>query len=53
MCIGKIYTLPGNILLNPGRAHTYIEVRNKGDRPIQVNSSLLLITLLDSYSTNN
>jgi urease beta subunit len=35
---GEIITLPGTIHLNKGRLHTYIEVINAGDRPIQVGS---------------
>ena len=38
MLPGEIYTAPGEIELNPGRAVLTISVANSGDRPIQVGS---------------
>jgi urease subunit beta len=38
MIPGAIETLPGEIELNAGRASVTLEVRNTGDRPIQVGS---------------
>lgn len=38
MTPGEILTLPGDILLNAGRAAIEIEVANTGDRPVQVGS---------------
>ena len=38
MIPGEIETQPGEIELNAGRASVMLEVRNTGDRPIQVGS---------------
>jgi urease subunit beta len=38
MTPGEIISLPGDILLNEGRAAIEIEVANTGDRPVQVGS---------------
>ena len=38
MIPGEIDTAPGEIELNVGRATVTVEVRNTGDRPIQVGS---------------
>ncbi|KAH9308665.1 hypothetical protein KI387_036576 [Taxus chinensis] len=37
-CPGKIYTVPGKIILNPGRKAINLTVTNTADRPIQVGS---------------
>ena len=38
MIPGEVITLPGEIVLNPGRERTTLLVMNTGDRPIQVGS---------------
>ena len=35
---GEIFTAPGTLMLNEGRATVEIEVANTGDRPVQVGS---------------
>ncbi|HXP98360.1 MAG TPA: urease subunit beta [Telmatospirillum sp.] len=38
MIPGELFTLPGTLLLNEGRATLSLTVANTGDRPIQVGS---------------